>query len=71
MLAGSECSLGATGSFDWVNVPTGDLFFLVISTDRAGIESSWGTDSLYGERNGETSSGQCGVVRKNASGSCP
>jgi len=70
-LAGSQCSLGATGSFDWLDVPTGDLFFLIVGSDRGGVESSWGTDSLYGERNGESPSGQCGLVAKNASGSCP
>ena len=70
-LAGSQCSLAATGNFDWVNVPTGDLFFIVVGTNRAGTESSWGTDSLLGERNGETPSGQCGVLAKDTSGSCP
>jgi hypothetical protein len=52
-------------------VVAGDLFFIVVGTNRAGTESSWGTDSLSGERNGETPSGQCGVVAKDASGSCP
>jgi hypothetical protein len=70
-LTGSECSLGTAGSFSWSNVPPGDLFFLVVGTDRTGTESSWGTDSLYGERNGEGASGQCSVVAKDASGTCP
>jgi hypothetical protein len=70
-ITGGECSLGATGVFDWSNVPAGDLFFLVVGTDRGGVESGWGTDSLYGERNGESPSGQCGVLTKDASGSCP
>jgi len=70
-LSGSECSLRTAGSFDWSNVPPGDLFFLVIGIDGAGTESSWGTDSLHGERNGESPSGQCGVVAKDASGTCP
>jgi len=70
-ISGSECSLGATGAFDWSNVPAGSLFFLVVGTERGSVESSWGTDSLYGERNGETPSGQCGVLTKDLSGSCP
>jgi len=70
-LSGSECSLGTAGSFSWSNVPPGDLFFLVVGADRTGTESSWGTDSLYGERNGESASGQCTVVAKDVSGTCP
>jgi hypothetical protein len=70
-LSGSECALGRSGSFEWSNVPPGDLFFLVVGTDGDGTESSWGRDALYGERNGETASGQCSVVAKDVSGTCP
>jgi len=70
-LAGSECSLGTAGIYNWNAVPAGDLFFLVIGNDGAGTESSWGIDSQLGERNGLTPSGQCGTVAKEISGSCP
>jgi hypothetical protein len=70
-IVGSECSLGTTGSYSWNAVPAGDLFFLVIGTDGAGTESSWGMDSQFGERNGLSPSGQCGTVSKDVSGSCP
>jgi hypothetical protein len=70
-LAGSECSLGTAGTYNWSAVPAGDLFFLVIGTDGAATESSWGADSQFGERNGLTPSGQCGTVSKDISGSCP
>jgi hypothetical protein len=69
-LAGSECGLGTSGSFDWAGAPAGNLFFLVVGTDGS-TESSWGTDSLYGERNGAGPSGQCSVVAKDMSGTCP
>jgi hypothetical protein len=70
-LSGSECSLGTTGSFDWNGVPAGDLFFLLVGTDGSRTESSWGTDSLFGERNGLGPSGTCGTTGKDVSGSCP
>jgi len=70
-ISGSECSLGTTGSYNWNAVPTGDLFFLVIGTDGAGTESSWGVDSQSGERNGLTPSGRCATIAKDVSGSCP
>jgi len=70
-LAGGECSLGTAGAHTWNGVPAGDLFFLVIGTDGAGTESSWGVDSLFGERNGLTPSGWCGTVSKDVSGHCP
>ena len=69
-LGGSECGLGTAGSFSWSNVPPGDLYFLVVGTDGAGTESSWGSDSLEGERNGPAASGQCGVVAKKLSSGC-
>ena len=70
-VGGSECSLGVSGSFGWSNVPGSDLYFLVVGTDGAGTESSWGTDSLFGERNGQIPSGQCGVTAKDMFSSCP
>jgi hypothetical protein len=63
--------VGTTGSYTWSGVPAGDLFFLVVGTDGAGTESSWGMDSLPSERNGMTHSGECSTTVKEISSSCP
>ena len=68
---GSVCSIGASGNFTWNSTPAGSQFFLVVGTDGAGTESSWGFDSLGGERNGLGASGECSTVAKETSGSCP
>jgi len=52
-------------------VPAGNLFFLVVGTDGAGTESSWGVTSVFGERSGLVPSGECGIAAKDISGSCP
>jgi len=70
-LSGAVCSMGTSGSFEWVGVPAGSLYFLVVGTDGAGMESSWGLDGANQERNGSVPSGSCGVTIKNASGTCP
>jgi hypothetical protein len=70
-LSGSVCSIGTTGSIDWVGVPAGDLYFLIVGTDGAGTESSWGLDSANQERNGPVPSGACGVTVKDVSATCP
>ena len=69
-LSGSACGIGTSGAYTWAGVPAGDLYFLVVGTDGAGVESSWGFSS-GGERNGLTDSAQCGVTLKNPSGTCP
>ena len=61
----------SAGNFQWTGVPAGNLFFLVVGTDGAGTESGWGFDSNIIERNGTSASGECGVVTKDASNSCP
>lgn len=72
VFAGSECSIGQSGVFDWEPPFAGDLFFLIVGIDDPGTgESSWGTDSTGGERNGTTPSGECGVIEKNLSVVCP
>jgi hypothetical protein len=68
---GGECSLGTSGSFDWTGVPAGNLFFLVVGTDGASTEGSWGRDGNGGERNGMTPSGECATTFKDASQTCP
>ncbi len=70
-LLGSECSLGTSGSLTWTGVPSGSLYFLVVGTDGAGAESSWGVESSGVERNGVAASGECGVSSKAIAESCP
>ncbi len=70
-LLGSECSIGTSGSYPWTGVPGGDLFFLLVGTDGAGTESSWGRNGSFGERNGSAVSNQCGVSLKDVTGVCP
>ena len=50
--------------------PGGDLWFIVIGEDGAGVESSWGTSS-DGERNGLSASGTCGSTVKDITAVCP
>lgn len=69
-LSGSECGLGGSGAYVWSDVPAGDLYFLVVGTDGATTESSWGEGTL-GERHGLTPSGECGIDSKTVAGTCP
>ncbi len=70
-VSGSACSIGTSGGTTWAGVPPGNLYFLILGTDGAGTESSWGLDGAHQERNGTASSGVCGVTRKDASAICP
>ena len=71
-ILGSECALGAGGTHDWLGVPGGSLYFLIVGVDITNVyESSWGTDGSGTERNGVTPSGQCGVTYKILSETCP
>jgi hypothetical protein len=70
-LLGADCSIGTSGSYSWTGVPGGNLYFLLVGTDGAGTESSWGRLSGYGERNGSAASNQCGNSAKDVSGVCP
>jgi hypothetical protein len=69
-LSGSECALGNSGSFTWNDVPEGSLYFLIVGGDGDVTESSWGTGA-FGERNGLSSSGECGLTNKNIVATCP
>jgi hypothetical protein len=68
---GAGCNLGTTGSATWTAVPAGNLWFVVVGDDNATVEASWGTDGVGGQRGGVTPSGQCGLVSRNNSGTCP
>jgi V8-like Glu-specific endopeptidase len=69
-LQGATCSIGAGGGHSWTGVPGGNLFFLVVGTDGASTESSWGRDSGHRERNAIGSS-QCGMSALDSTGVCP
>ncbi len=71
VLAGAVCGLGPLGSYDWVSVPAGNLWFVVVGDDTAAKEGSWGTNSAGAQRNGVTASGLCGFTTRDNSGTCP
>jgi hypothetical protein len=70
-LSGFVCSTGTSGGYVWAGVPSGDLYFLVVGTDGAGTESSWGLNGANQERNGSVASGTCGATSKRTSQTCP
>ena len=71
-LIGAECSIGTSGAYNWLTVPGGDLYFVVVGIDDTGVyESSWGRDSTGQERNGTAPSKTCVVTSKVVSESCP
>ena len=67
-VAGAVC--GVTNPVIWDPVPAGSLWFLLVSDDGSGSESSWGTGA-FGERNGLGASNTCGSSAKDLSGTCP
>ena len=71
-LQGSECALGTTGTHDWLSVPAGSLYFLIVGVEDTGVyESSWSTDGSGAERNATTPSGLCGGTNKVVTETCP
>jgi len=70
-LSGARCSLGPSGTYVWTGIPAGNIYFLIVATDGAMTEGSWGIDSAGRERRGSVPSGLCGVTVKNANGTCP
>jgi hypothetical protein len=70
-LAGGVCGLGPLGSYDWANVPAGNLWFVVVGDDGAGTEGSWGEDGAGAQRNGASASGWCGFTTRDNAGTCP
>ena len=69
-LQGSVCALGSSGTFGWASPPAGNLYFLVVPTDGAGTEGSWGLTRALAERNGSLASNECGVSAKNPTHIC-
>ncbi len=77
-LSGAHCAV-AVSPFEWnlVPDPIGDasrmLWFLMLATDGADLEGSWGKDSSGGERVGPGTSGssnQCGMADKSLDNVC-
>ena len=69
-VAGGYCGLGTSGSATWSGVPAGDLWFVVVGTDGAGTEGTWG-NATSGPIGGTSASGQCGNSARNNGGTCP
>jgi concanavalin A-like lectin/glucanase superfamily protein len=70
-VSGGVCGIGTTGSASWTGVPAGNLWFLLVGDNSAGVEGSWGTDSNGLERNGTTASGVCSNTIRSNAGTCP
>jgi len=71
VLDGGVCAIGDSGTFDWAAAPAGDLWFLPVGNDGVDTEGSWGRDSADAERGGNTVSGECGMVDRDNTGTCP
>ena len=70
-VTGAVCGLGPLGGYDWVGVPAGDLWFLVVGDDASAMEGSWGTNGAGAPRNGTTASGLCGFTTRSNAATCP
>lgn len=78
-LSGSRCAIGTTSPFAWsatppaFSGPTGWVWWLIVATDGAATEGSWGEDSADVERDGTGvggASGECGCALKSLTNSC-
>ncbi|MCP3981302.1 MAG: hypothetical protein GY716_18530 [bacterium] len=67
---GGLCGLNPAGSDVWPNTPLGSHWFLIVADDGAQTEGSWG-DASAGIRGGASASGQCSMVARDNSGTCP
>jgi hypothetical protein len=67
-VGGSVCSIANPEA--WTTVPAGNVWFLVLTSDGTGAESSWGL-STEGERNGLSPSNTCADTAKELTGTCP
>jgi len=72
------CAVGSTSPFTWNSVPvasdgSGLIWWLMVSVNASGTESSWGRDSAGVERLGPGaggSSGVCSVTGRSLSNTC-
>ena len=69
-LGGAVCALGTGGTATWSSVPVGDPWYVVVATDGAGTEGSWG-NATAGPMGGATASAQCGDAARTNAGTCP
>ena len=70
-LDGGDCALGTSGSRDWLTVPPGNVYFLMVGVGEFPMyESRWGTDSFGRERNATHPSRTCGVTTKSTLLTC-
>lgn len=74
-LAGAACGIGRTASFGWTTtpaVPGGEslLWWLIVETNGASLEGSWGLDGGGAEIKGASPSNQCGMTSR-TNLSCP
>jgi len=67
-ISGEVC--GVANPAIWDPAPAGNVWFLLVSDDGAGVESSWGL-VLGAERNGLGQSNTCGNSSKVLTGTCP
>ncbi len=69
-VGGSACALSTSGNATWSSVPAGDLWFVVVATNGAGTEGTWGS-ATAGPMGGTTSSATCGDAARSNAGACP
>lgn len=66
-ISGSKCGIASPDTW---SLSDSDIWFVLVSDDGLGIESSWGR-ATNGERNEMTASHACGNTEKDPSGTCP
>ena len=71
LVGGSKCAIGASGSAAWTGVPPGDLWFIVVAENEAGMEGSWGRNSSDADVGGSAPSGLCGAATRLNTPACP
>ncbi|ANM29727.1 hypothetical protein ABI59_09280 [Acidobacteria bacterium Mor1] len=76
-VAGSQCSTGSFGNFNWTGVPQpaqGDfVWWILLANDGGTAEGSWGEDSAGFERSGPGPGGisnTCGLSARSLANTC-
>ena len=77
-LRGAACDIGLQSPYTWTGVPAPTqtnpmLWWVVVADDGSATEGSWGTDSLFNERDAlgpEGASQQCAISSKDLSNTC-
>ena len=67
---GSSCDLGTSGTGQFLDVPSDDLWFLIAGDDDDEAEGSWGAASDGSPRGGGAPSGECGLASRDDTASC-